>query len=75
IAQPPLYKVARGRSERYLKDQREYEAYLVAEGCKDVVVTWASGEKVAGKDLISAIEWCRSLRGTIDNLARKYPRM
>jgi DNA gyrase subunit B len=29
IAQPPLYKVAHGKSETYLKDDREYQAYLV----------------------------------------------
>jgi DNA gyrase subunit B len=74
IAQPPLYKVSRGRSERYLKDQRDYEAYLVAEGSKDAIVTWGSGERVSGSDLIAAIEWCRNLRLSIDSLALKYPR-
>jgi DNA gyrase subunit B len=74
IAQPPLYKVSRSRSERYLKDQREYEAYLIAEGAKDARVTWGSGETVSGQDLIKAIEWCRSLRSSIDILSLKYPR-
>jgi DNA gyrase subunit B len=74
IAQPPLYKVSRARSERYLKDQREYEAYLVAEGTKDASVVWGSGEKVSGQDLIAAIEWCRGLRQSIEMLAMKYPR-
>ena len=32
IAQPPLYKAARGKSERYLKDERELQDYLIAEG-------------------------------------------
>jgi DNA gyrase subunit B len=74
IAQPPLYKVSRGRSERYLKDQREYEAYLIAEGSKDVVITWGSGERVAGSDLVAAVEWCRAVRAPIDSLSLKYPR-
>ncbi|MES1245923.1 MAG: DNA topoisomerase (ATP-hydrolyzing) subunit B [Acidobacteriota bacterium] len=29
IAQPPLYKVSHGKSEAYLKDDREYQAFLV----------------------------------------------
>src|ERR1700748_3504399 len=37
IAQPPLYKAARGKSERYLKDEPELENHLVAEGAKDAV--------------------------------------
>jgi DNA gyrase subunit B len=74
IAQPPLYKVSRGRSERYLKDQRGYESYLVAEGAKDTSVTWHTGERISGADLISVIEWCRGLGASINALALRYPR-
>ena len=35
IAQPPLYKVARGKSETYLKDQRALEDYLIEQGLAD----------------------------------------
>src|SRR5262249_56093925 len=35
IAQPPLYKVARGKSEQYLKDERALEDYLIASGLED----------------------------------------
>src|SRR5207245_1583229 len=38
IAQPPLYKAARGKSERYLKDERELENHLIEEGLKDSVL-------------------------------------
>src|SRR5262249_5928512 len=37
-AQPPLYKVARGKSEQYLKDERALEDYLIASGLEDAVL-------------------------------------
>ena len=38
IAQPPLYKVARGKSEQYLKDERALENYLIATGLEEAVL-------------------------------------
>ncbi len=38
IAQPPLYKVKRGQSERYLKDEKALEDYLIGEGLEDAVL-------------------------------------
>jgi DNA gyrase/topoisomerase IV subunit B len=37
IAQPPLYRVARGKSETYLKDQRALEDYLIDAGLEDTL--------------------------------------
>ena len=50
IAQPPLYKVARGNSARgrYLKDDRELVSFLVEEGLSDAVLTMHDGEQRAG---------------------------
>ena len=44
IAQPPLYKATRGKSERYLKDERELENYLIAEGSDGASFTLHTGE-------------------------------
>ena len=38
IAQPPLYKVTRGKSEQYLKDERALEDYLIDTGLEDAVL-------------------------------------
>src|SRR5512147_1422532 len=51
IAQPPLYKVTRAKSEQYLKDERALEDYLIATGIEDAVLRLASGEERASADL------------------------
>src|SRR6201988_5307798 len=50
IAKPPLYKVTRGKSEQYLKDERALEDYLIATGLDDCVFKPASGADRAGRD-------------------------
>ena len=74
IAQPPLYKAARGKSERYLKDERDLEAYLIEEGVGDAVFTLFSGERLAGADLMQLIERARAARTALDGFPRHYPR-
>jgi DNA gyrase subunit B len=73
IAQPPLYKVTRGKSERYLKDQREFEIFVMAEGIRDTVLKLGTGEQIAGPDLGAMAEFARTTKTSILNLAAKYP--
>jgi DNA gyrase subunit B len=74
IAQPPLYKVARGKSEQYLKDERALEDYLIETGLDDCVFKLASGAERAGRDLLSLVEDARAIRGTLHNLHSRYNR-
>src|ERR1700688_1192618 len=74
IAQPPLYKVTRGRSEQYLKDERALEDYLISTGLDDCVFTPASGSDRAGRDLLSLVEDARIIRGILHNLHSRYNR-
>src|SRR6266436_2539314 len=74
IAQPPLYKVTRGKSEQYLKDERALEDYLIATGLDDCVFKTASGEDRKGRDLLSLVEDARIIRGTLHNLHSRYNR-
>ncbi len=74
IAQPPLFKVKRGQSEQYLKDERALEDYLVETGLEGATLTLAGGEARAGADLRALIEEARTMRRLLDNLHSRYNR-
>jgi DNA gyrase subunit B len=74
IAQPPLYKVTRGKSEQYLKDERALEDYLIETGLDDCVFRPASGGDRTGRDLLSLVEDARIIRGILHNLHSRYNR-
>ena len=74
IAQPPLYKVTRGKSEQYLKDERALEDYLITAGLEDAVLRLASGEDRGGADLRKLTEDARAIRGILAGLHSRYNR-
>src|ERR1700761_1695101 len=74
IAQPPLYKAARGKSERYLKDEPELQDHLVAEGARDAVFTLHDGQTVSGADLDALITHARQAVAALGGFPRHYPR-
>jgi DNA gyrase subunit B len=74
IAQPPLYKITRGRSEQYLKDERALENYLIATGLEDAVLRLATGEERAGADLRALTEQARTIRNVLNGLHSRYDR-
>src|SRR5262249_21915473 len=68
------YKVARGKSEQYLKDERALEDYLINTGLDDCVFKMASGEERSGRDLQALVEDARVIRSTLNNLHSRYNR-
>ena len=74
IAQPPLYKVSRGKSEQYLKDERALEDFLIDTGLDDSVLRLANGEERAGDDLRTLVEQARAIRGVLLGLHSRYNR-
>ncbi len=74
IAQPPLYKVGRGRSEVYLKDQTALEDYLVQQGTEGAVLRLAGGDEIAGRDLDRVVQGARNIRRILDAFPTHYPR-
>jgi DNA gyrase subunit B len=71
IAQPPLFKVARGKSEQYLKDQRALDEYLIDTGTDGMILRLGDGEQVAGADLRRLVEQANTARGLIQPLVKK----
>ncbi|HUN50875.1 MAG TPA: DNA gyrase subunit B, partial [Candidatus Sulfotelmatobacter sp.] len=72
IAQPPLYRVKRGASEIYLKDERALEDHLLEAGLQDAVLTLHDGTQRAEKDLKQLVEEARLCRQLLHALARRY---
>ncbi|MCK0129523.1 DNA topoisomerase (ATP-hydrolyzing) subunit B [Erythrobacter sp. F6033] len=71
IAQPPLFKVGKGRSEVYLKDQPALDRYLVDAGLNNRVLETAGGAR-SGEDLRDLIEQALRLRNLLAFIPRKY---
>jgi DNA gyrase subunit B len=74
IAQPPLYKVKRGHAERYLKDEKALEDYLVGEGLEDAVLVSGDGASRGGGDLRDIVETARKIANILKGLHNRYPR-
>jgi len=71
IAQPPLYKVARGRSESYLKDQAAMDEYLIGAGVEAMRLETAEGTRF-GDDLRAVVDHARRMRALMAYVPRRY---
>jgi len=73
VAQPPLYKVSRGRSEVYLKDDAALEGYLIGSGLEDAVFKDGSGADHLGEDLRSIVDAASRIRRMLASVPARYP--
>ena len=71
IAQPPLYKVAKGRSEIYVKDDKALDDHLAELGLGGVVLEGAGGQR-AGADLGALVDHARRMRSLMAFVPRRY---
>ena len=74
IAQPPLYKVTRGKSEVYLKDEAAMEDYLIEQGIEGAVLKQGNGDEIAGADLARVVDKARQMRRVLEAFPTHYPR-
>ncbi len=74
IAQPPLYKVTRGKSAQYIKDERAFEDFLIESGLDEARLELSDGEVRAGADLRSVIDDSLAVRSLMNGLHTRYNR-
>jgi DNA gyrase subunit B len=73
IAQPPLYKVKQGRSERYLKDEQELDIYILNSALKDAeLLTKKDGEVIKGQPLEDMAKQMVLTEAVIRRISRLY---
>jgi DNA gyrase subunit B len=73
IAQPPLYKVSKGKNSRYLKDQSEMDSYLIEEGSSEAELDLAGGERRTGQDLQALVREAKAFKALVDRLSQRAP--
>jgi DNA gyrase subunit B len=74
IAQPPLYKVKRGSSEQYLKNERSLEDYLIEGGVNEASFRTEAGSVHAGQDLLDIVHQARDIVHQIETFDTRYSR-
>lgn len=74
VAQPPLYKVGKGRSEVYLKDDAALDTYLIDSALDEAVFRDAAGSDHAGIDLKALVMKSRNLNRLLESLPPRYNR-
>ncbi|HLD95400.1 MAG TPA: toprim domain-containing protein, partial [Alphaproteobacteria bacterium] len=72
IAQPPLYRVKKGSSEVYLKNEGALENYLLDASCRDSLLEDAKGQAIAGQDLREQSALCSKVQHSLSNLAKRF---
>ncbi|MCC6984281.1 MAG: DNA topoisomerase (ATP-hydrolyzing) subunit B [Bauldia sp.] len=72
IAQPPLYKVKRGSSELYLKNERALEDYLIDTGLDDALLQLGSGAQLIGADLRAVVDEARQADSVLKAVHSRY---
>ena len=75
IAQPPLYKLARGKQSRYLKDEPALAEFLTQSALEGAAIfTNAEAPPVAGEALAGLVSAYQAVAADIERLARVYPK-
>jgi DNA gyrase subunit B len=74
IAQPPLYKIKKGKQEQYLKDDEALEEYLTQSALEDsYLYVNEAAPGITGEGLERIVQEYRKVMKTLKRLARLYP--
>lgn len=73
IAQPPLYKIGKGKSQRYVKDDHEMEQYLLEFALNNAeIVNKENNNSISGEELAKLCREYLDVEKTIERLSRDY---
>ena len=71
IAQPPLYRIKKGNSTVYKKDEKDLEDYLIEEGLKNTSLKTTQNDQIAGNQLKELIYLSKKTKNLITPLMRR----
>jgi DNA gyrase subunit B len=71
IAQPPLFRAARGKSETFLKDSRAYEEFLINLGLEGAILKLGTGAQIGGADLRRVLDQANNAKHLMEPMVRK----
>ncbi len=74
IAQPPLYKVKKGNSELYLKNEQALQDHLIKSTLSDTFITLNDGTQIIGKELEGIIKGVIKFMSLLDQVSKKFNR-
>ena len=73
IAQPPLFRAKRGRTETFIRDERELEAWLIRRAVESRIVVLPDGSEIAGTELEKKLEKLITFRKLLQVVERRGP--
>jgi DNA gyrase subunit B len=74
IAQPPLFRVRRGKKDLYLKNQVQLDQHLVEHGIEGLTVKSSNGMEISGVPLLNLAKRLRTIRSVLSRLDRRVDR-
>ncbi len=74
IAQPPLFKVKKGKQETYVKDEKALDALLLQSALEGTELHLDDGKKISGSELEKIVMEYHACMATIQRLSKRYPR-
>ena len=73
IAQPPLYRIKKGKFEQYIKDDKEYVQVMIKRASDGMLITYGdAGAKLEGKDLTKYMSQLSDYLGYFDKVAKRF---
>ena len=74
IAQPPLFKVKKGKQENYVKDEKALEVMLVSSALQSAQLHLGDGKTISGDELEKLVSEFYAIENIINRISKRYPK-